>query len=164
MRSHSAALLVSLATTSLSGQQIDTAVASSRIQLDSGAVVQFHWQDGSEKARLLESLGPASSQARYCRYPAPSCGSELNPARARSLSDLDRLDIRQGSRVGRGALVGGAAGLAGSLLLILGESLSDRPKSDDIPRVVFVGTITVVWAGLGALIGASLDNWKPVQP
>ena len=58
--------------------------------------------------------------------------------------------------------MGGAAGLVGSLLLILGESLSDRPKSDDVPRVMFVATITGVWTGLGALIGLSLDNWKAV--
>jgi hypothetical protein len=162
MRSHSAALLASLAATSLSAQQIDTTFRSSRILLDSSTVVRFHWRNGSEKARLLAPLGPASSEARYCRYPAPSCGSDLNPARARSLSDLNRLDIRQGSRAGRGALVGGAAGLAGSLLLILGQSLSDGPKQDDIPRAFFVGMITVVWTGLGALIGASLDNWKAV--
>ncbi|HZA97457.1 MAG TPA: hypothetical protein VE399_01680 [Gemmatimonadales bacterium] len=61
----------------------------------------------------------------YCRYPAPACGSDLNPARARSLSDLNRLDIRQGSRAGRGALVGGAAGLAGSLLGAIGASLDN---------------------------------------
>ena len=160
MRACSAALLTCLAATSLSAQQIDTG----RIQLDSGAVVRFHWRNGSEKARLLAPIGPGSSEVRYCRYPAPSCGSDVNPGRARPLNTLDGLDIRRGSRAGRGALVGGAAGLAGSLLLILGESLSDRPVSDDVPRVVFVGTITAVWTGLGALIGASLDNWKAVPP
>ena len=163
MRSHWAAVLASLAATSLSAQQIDSKFGSSRILLDSGTVVRFHWQNGSEKARLLAPLGPASPDARYCRYPALSCGSDINPARARSLSDLQRLDIRRGSQVGRGALVGGAAGLAGSLLIILGQSLSDRP-ADDIPPVAFVGTITVVWTGFGALIGASLDNWKAVPP
>ncbi len=164
MRLHSAALLTCLAATSLPAQQIDTTFGSSRILLDSGTVVRFHWRNGPEKARLLAPLGRASPEARYCRYPAPSCGSDMNPARVRSLSDLDRLDIRHGSRAGRGALVGGAAGLAGSLLLILGESLSDRPRADDIPRVVFVATLTGVWTGLGALIGLSLDNWKPVPP
>jgi hypothetical protein len=163
MRAYSVTLLTCLTATSLSAQQIDTADFG-RIHLDSGTVVRFHWQNGPEKARLLAPLVPGSSKAHYCGYPAPSCGSDLNPARARSLSDLNRLDIRQGSRAGRGALVGGAAGLAGSLLLVLGESLSDRPVSDDVPRVVFVGTITAVWTGLGALIGASLDNWKAVPP
>ena len=164
MVSSSAVLLTSLMATSLAAQQIDTTFSSSRILLDSGTVVRFQWQTGSEKARLLAPLGPGSSEARYCRYPAPSCSSDVNPPRARSLHDLKRLDVRHGSRAGRGALVGGAAGLAGSLLIILGESLSDRPAQDDIPRVFLVGTITLVWTGLGALIGASLDNWKAVPP
>jgi hypothetical protein len=88
----------------------------------------------------------------------------VNPARAKPLNTLDGLDIRRGSRAGRGALVGGAAGLAGSLLIIFGESLSDRPARDDIQRVVLVGTITAAWTGIGALIGASLDDWKAVPP
>jgi hypothetical protein len=162
MRAYSAALLTCLAATSLSAQQIDTA-GFNRIQLDSGAVVRFHWRNGSEKARLLAPISRGSSEARYCRYPAPSCGSDVNPVRARPLSALNGLDIRRGSRAGRGALVGGAAGLAGGLLIILGESLSDRP-ADDVPPVVLVAYLTGVWAGLGALIGLSLDNWKAVPP
>jgi hypothetical protein len=159
-----AVFLTFLAATSLSAQQIDTAFRSSRILLDSGTVVRFLWPSGPEKARLLAPLGPGSTEARYCRYPAPSCGSDVNPAQVRSLRGLNSVDIRQGSRAGRGALVGGAAGLAGSLLMILGQSLSDGPRADDIPPVVLVATLTGVWTGLGALIGLSLDNWKPAPP
>lgn len=163
MRALSAAFLTCLATTSLSSQQIDK-LAFRRIQIDSGTVVRFHWRNGSEKARLLAPLGPGSSAARYCRYPAPSCGSDVNPARARPLNDLSRLDIRHGSRAGRGALLGAAGGLAGGLLIILGYGLSDRLAPTASEQVLIVGGVTLVWTGLGTLIGASFDNWKEVPP
>lgn len=149
MRSYSAVLLTCLIARSLSALQIDTTFGSSRILLDSGTVVQFR---------------PASSEARYCRYPAPSCGSDMNPARARPLNDLSRLDIRHGSRVGRGALLGAAGGLAGGLLIILGYGLSDRIAPTAGEQILIVGSVTLVWTGLGALIGASFDNWKEVPP
>ncbi len=164
MRSYSVAVLTCLAATSLRAQHVDTTVGFSGIQLDSGAVVRFHWNNESEKARLLAPLGSASSEARYCGYPASSCGSELNPARARSLADLDGLDIRHGSQVGRGALLGAAGGLAGGLLIILGYGLSDRAAPTAGEQVLIVGSVTLVWTGIGALIGASLDNWKDVPP
>jgi hypothetical protein len=103
-------------------------------------------------------------EARYCGYPASSCGSALNPVRARSLSDLNRLDIRHGSQIARGALLGAAGGLAGGLLIILGYGLSDRIPPSAGEQVLIVGGVTLVWTGLGALIGASLDNWKEVSP
>ncbi len=126
--------------------------------------MRFHWRNGSEKARLLAPLAPASSEARYCQYPASSCGSGLNPVRTRPLSDLKRLDLRHGSRVGRGALLGAAGGLTGGLLIILGYALSDRIAPSAAEQALTVGGVTLVWTGLGALIGASLDNWKAVPP
>jgi hypothetical protein len=165
MRSYPAAVIASLAATSLPAQQIDAGTGFNRIELDSGTVVQFHWRDKAEKARLLAPLGPASSEVRYCRYPAPSCGtSDLNPPKARSLTDLTRLDVRKGSQVGRGALLGAAGGLAGGLLIILGYGLSDRPAPLPVHQALIVGSTTVVWTGLGALIGAALDKWQPVPP
>jgi hypothetical protein len=164
MRPCSAALIALLSATPLTAQETSPKVAHDRIGLDSGTVVRFHWINGTEKAMLLAPFGPESSLVRYCRYPAPACGtSDLNPSRARSLSDLSRLEVRQGSQVGRGALIGAGVGALGGLLLILGYSLSDRVAPSTSEQVLTVGLTTAVWSGLGALIGASLDSWEPVS-
>jgi hypothetical protein len=61
-------------------------------------------------------------------------------------------------------LLGAAGGLTGGLLIILGYALSDRIAPSAAEQALTVGGVTLVWTGLGALIGASLDNWKAVPP
>lgn len=133
------------------------------VRLDSGTVVRLHWNDGTEKARLLAPLGE-DSLVRYCGYPASSCGStSLNPVRARPLSQLSSLELRRSAHTGRGALIGAGVGAVGGLLILLGYSLSDRLAPSTGEQVLTVGFTTAVWSGLGALVGASLDNWEPVR-
>lgn len=132
------------------------------VRLDSGTVVRLHWNDGTEKARLLAPLGK-DSLVRFCGYPASSCGStSLNPVRVRPLSELSSLELRRGAQTGRGALIGAGVGAAGGLLLLLSYSLSDRLAPSVSEQVLTVGFTTAVWSGLGALVGASLDNWEAV--
>jgi hypothetical protein len=134
-----------------------------RVTLDSGTVVRLHWNDGKQKARLLAPLGPDSTLVRYCRYPSPVCGvSTSNPPQTRSINDLTRVDARRGSRTGRGALIGAGVGASGSLLMLLGHSLSDRP-APSTEQVVLTSTLIIAtWSGLGALVGGSSDNWETV--
>jgi hypothetical protein len=133
--------------------------------LDSGTVVRFHWTDGSEKARLVAPLLRGSALVRYCRYPSSVCGeSTINPPRTRPIGDLARLDVRRGSRSGRGALIGAGVGTVGGLLVLLGRGLSDAPRLSTGQQIVTVAAPAATWSVLGALIGAASDNWEPVPP
>jgi hypothetical protein len=165
MRFGTAALMASLATTGLSAQETRPQSGHDSTGLDSSTVVRLHWRDGIEKARLIAPLRPGSSVVRYCRYPAPVCGaSTINPPRARSVADLSRLEVRRGSRTGSGALVGAGVGTVGGLVILLGQALTDQPALSGSEQVLIVVVTAAVWSGLGALIGASLDNWQAVPP
>jgi hypothetical protein len=158
MRCWTAMVISILAATHLAAQDIPR-----QTNLDSGTVVRLHWKDGTEKARLLAPLEPASSVVQYCRYPSPACGTtNVNPSQTRSVGDLTRLDIRQGSRAGPGALVGAGVGALGGLLIIFGHSLGDLPASSTGEQVLTVALLAGVWSGLGALVGTSLDDWEAV--
>ena len=133
------------------------------LNLDSGTVVRLHWADRSEKARLLAPLGRDSALVRYCRYPSPVCGeSTLNPPRMRPVGDLARLEMRRGSRTGRGALIGAGLGTLGGLLVLHTQGLSDAPRLSGNQQIMTVGVSAAIWGGLGALIGAASDNWETV--
>ena len=164
MRSCTAVVIALLATTRLLAQETRPP-GHGWTGLDSGEVVRLHWKDGTEKARLLAPLGRDSLLVRYCRYPSPVCGaSTINPAKARPVGDLSRLEIRQGSRVGRGALVGAGVGAVGGLLIILGHGLSDQPALSGSTQFFAVAFSAVVWGGFGALVGSFSDNWQTVPP
>jgi hypothetical protein len=163
MRCCTAAAIALLATTDLSAQQTSRQPGNDWTELDSGTVVRLHWKDGTEKARLLAPFGSDSSLVRYCRYPSPVCGtSTINPPKARPVGDLSLVEIRRGSRVGRGALVGAGVGAVGGLLIILGQGLSDQPAMSGSDQFLTVALTAAVWGGLGALVGSFLDNWQAV--
>jgi hypothetical protein len=165
MRCCTAVLMALLAATGLLAQETERQGSHDWTALDSGMVVRLHWNDGTQKARLLAPLRPGSSEVRYCRYPSPVCGpSTINPPQARPVADLTRLEVRRGSRTGRGALVGAGVGAVGGLLIILGHGLSDRPALSGGEQFLAVALTAAVWSGLGALVGASLDNWQAVPP
>ena len=130
------------------------------LNLDSGSVVRLHWADGREKARLLAPLEWNSTLVRYCRYPSPVCGEyTLNPPRMRPVSELTRLEVRRGSRTGRGALIGAGFGTLGGLFVLYTQGLSDGPRLSRGQQVLTVAVIAATWSGLGALIGAASDDW-----
>ena len=133
------------------------------LNLDSGTVVRLHWTDRSEKARLLAPLGWDSALVRYCRYPSPVCGeSTLNPPLRRPVGDLARLEVRRGSRTGRGALIGAGFGILGGLFVLRTQGLSDAPRLSGNQQIMMVAAIAATWGALGALIGAASDNWETV--
>jgi hypothetical protein len=137
--------------------------AAEPLSLDSGTVVRLHWADGSEKARLLAPLGWNSALVQYCRHPSPVCGeSTLNPPRMRPVGDLARLDVRRGSRAGRGALIGAEFGTLGGLIALYTHGLSDAPRLSTDQQMLTVAVIAAAWSALGALIGAASDNWEPI--
>ncbi len=130
------------------------------LSLDSGTVVRLHWRDHVERARLLAPLEPNSTEVRYCRYPGPVCGgSTLNPPRTRPASELTRLDLRRGSRTGRGALIGAAAGAVGGLIVLVGHGLSDQPAPSKRVQVLTVLSLAGIGSGFGALVGSASDDW-----
>jgi hypothetical protein len=155
MRRCATVFLGLLAATPLLAQE-----AREPLKLDSGTVVRLHWADGREKARLLAPFQWDSAVVRYCRYPSPVCGeSTLNPPRMRPVGDLRRVEVRRGSRTGRGALIGAGFGTLGALLVLHTQGLSDAPGLTRHEQIVTVAVIAATWSALGALIGAASDNW-----
>jgi hypothetical protein len=164
MRSCTAAVIALLATTGLSAQETRPS-GHGWTGLDSGMVVRLHWEDGAEKATLLAPLGRDSSLVRYCRYPSPVCGaSTINPAKARPVGDLSRLEIRRGNRVGPGALIGAGVGAVGGVLILLGQALNEGPPLSGSDQVLVVAFFAAVGGGFGALVGSFSDNWQAVPP
>jgi hypothetical protein len=134
--------------------------ARAPLSLDSGSVVRLHWTDGKEKARLLAPLEWNSTLVRYCRYPSPVCGgSTLNPQRTRPVGELTRLEVRRGSRTGRGALIGAGFGTLGGLVVLCTERLGDGPHLSKGQQVLAVAAFAAAWGGLGTLIGGASDEW-----
>lgn len=135
--------------------------AQGQVVLDSGTVVRLHWTQTSQKARLLAPLGPESSHIRFCLYPSPVCGpATSNPPLARPVNELVRIEVRRGSRAGRGALIGAGVAALGSFIVLVGYS--ERPAASTGQQVLSFALITAVWSGFGALVGAASDDWKPV--
>jgi hypothetical protein len=158
MRRWTAVFLGFFAATPLLAQEVQKP-----LNLDSGSVVRLHWADRSEKARLLAPLGRDSALVRYCRYPSPVCGeSTLNPPRVRPVRDLARLEVRRGSRTGRGALIGAGFGTLAGLLVLHTQGLSDAPHLSGNQQITTVAVLAATWGALGALIGAASDNWEAV--
>lgn len=165
MRCCTAALIALLAATDLSGQEPPRQRGQDWAGLDSGTVVRLHWNDATEKATLLAPLGRDSSLVRYCRYPSPVCGaSTINPAKARPVGDLSRLEIRRGNRVGRGALIGAGVGAVCGVLILLGHALSEGAPMSGSEQVLAVAFSAAVGGGFGALVGSFSDNWQAVPP
>jgi hypothetical protein len=132
-----------------------------RIELDSGTVVRLHWFDGPEQARLVAPFAWDSAVMRYCRYPSPVCGdSTLNQPRVRSVQNLACLNVRRGSRTGRGALIGAGIGVLGGLVVLVGQGVSDAPALSTGRQVLTVAALAGIWSALGALTGAAADNWE----
>ena len=133
------------------------------VSLDSGTVVRLLWADGSEKARLLAPFRWDSVLVRYCRYPSPVCAeSSHNKARVRPVEALTRLEVRHGSRTGRGALIGAGFGAFGGLLVLYTRGLSDAPRLSTGQQILTEAVTTATWGAIGALIGAASDNWQTV--
>jgi hypothetical protein len=131
--------------------------------LDSSTVVRLYLRSGgTEKGKLLAPFGPDSTTFRYCRYPAPPCTIGGERYIERSAWDVTHLDLRSGTRLGWGAGIGASLGfVAGFQLIEFIEWGEERQLgTGESVRVVFLST--AVLGGLGALIGAGLDAWKPV--
>jgi hypothetical protein len=123
----------------------------------------MHSLDGQEKGLLLAPFDSGSALVRYCRYPSPACGeSTLNPPRSRPTTDLTRIEVRRGSRTGRGALIGAAFGALGGLVVLYGRGFGDAPATNSSEQVGTVVALAATWALVGGLIGAMSDKWEEV--
>lgn len=132
--------------------------------LDSSAVVRLYLRDGGvEKGKLVTPFGPDSTVVRYCRYPAPPCRIGGDRYAEHLVSEVTQLDVRSGTRVWWGAAIGASLGiLAGFATIEFIEWGEERQLSTgEGIRVVFLSTALL--GGLGTLIGAGLDAWRPAR-
>jgi hypothetical protein len=146
-------------------QALAISVAEAQIpitqRLDSGTVTRLTWNDGTRKiGRLLTPLHAGSDRIEYCPYPGPACiGDDAGQPAARAASELRRVEVQQGDRAGRGALIGAVTGLA---IVVLGRSaFADADSPSPTTGSTIAGGLTVVAlaAGIGALIGRGSTRW-----
>ena len=164
MRAAPALLTIGLcagATPGLRSQEPPTPPIS--VTLDSGTVARLTWHDdGRQQVQLVTALVPASDSIRYCRYPSSACGAgSVNPVQARPVTALERIEIRHGNHVRRGALWGAAVGvfLTAYGLSWMGDAESHvSPASQvGVSALMLGGSI-----GVGALLGSGGHDWVTV--
>jgi hypothetical protein len=130
------------------------------VTLDSGTVARLTWRgDGRQQVQLVTALAPASESIRYCRYPSFACGAgSVNPVQTRPVIALERIEVRHGNHVRRGALWGAAVGI---LLTAYGVSWMDDAESRVSPASQ-VGISALMLGGsigVGALLGSGGHDW-----
>jgi hypothetical protein len=130
-------------------------------KLDSGTVVRLQLHSGvREKGKLLSPYAPDSSRLRYCHYPAAPCRVGDERYRDQPTSDVSKVEVRRGSAWLPGLVLGGVVGAGfGSLAVGFSESVGDVPLSTgEKARAIAGGTL--VFGGLGALIGSAFERWR----
>jgi hypothetical protein len=135
-----------------------------RQTLDSGTVLRLHLQDARmEKGKLLTPFTPDDTIFHYCRYPAPPCAVGDNRYVERPAWDVSSVDIRSGTRIWWGVGIGVPIGLAWSYMTVglIEYGRETNVGTGEAIRITLLST--AVWAGLGALIGAGIDVWKPAR-
>ena len=79
------------------------------------------------------------------------------------MGDLTGIEVRRGSRSGRGALIGAGAGVLGGLVYLVASAYGDGPAQSTGEQVATVAVLAGVWSALGALIGSASDDWETVR-
>jgi hypothetical protein len=128
--------------------------------LDSGTVVRLQLHSGvREKGKLLSRYAADSSRVRYCHYPAPPCRVGDERYRDQSASDVSSVEVRRGTAWLPGLAIGGVVGVAfGALVVAFAEDVGESPVSTG-EKVRALGGGTIVFGGLGALIGTAFERW-----
>lgn len=140
--------------------------------LDSATVVRFHLVRGEiVQGMLLAPLGPDATAIAFAPPPHRDCGVPRAVCRFDlPIGDVRAVEVRQGTQVGRGALIGGGIGaLAG---VALGMAVADAdvcttggPGGCNGPSDAAVISVTTLigsalGAGLGALFGLGSPVWE----
>ena len=130
-----------------------------RTTLPVGTVVRVHLDAGAqEQGKLVAPFGRDSKALRYCLYPAPRCEPHGDRYRERQAFEVRVLELHRGTRAGLGAVLGIPVGLA---LGYVGAAASHAPGGGE--GVALVVASGAVFAGIGALIGATMHRWGPAQ-
>jgi hypothetical protein len=130
--------------------------------LAAGEVVRLLFTDGSVAAgRLLVPFAADSSTFVYCPYETVFCREGANQRRVvMPASQVRQVEVRRGSQVLKGLLIGAAssAAVAGALCLAA-QSLSRDCNGHDFPK--FAALFVVPGAVIGGALGLSRPHWEP---
>jgi hypothetical protein len=128
--------------------------------LDSGATVRLQLRSGTRvTGTLLTPFGPDSSSFRYCLYPAPPCVTSGHRYAEQPAANVVGVQVRRGTHAIPGVAIGSVVGVGlGFALIDLGESLGESTYSSSKKTGVLTLS-TLLWAGLGLMVGAGLDKW-----
>jgi len=151
--------VVALAPASLAAQE-----PLLRYGLGAGTVVRLHLTSGSqEQGKLLTPVALDSATFRYCLYPAPPCTPQDARYRERLASDIRAVDVHKGTRAGLGALLGLPVGfVVGAVFIDFAESAGERQLGGGENTAILMAS-GAAFAGIGALIGGSIDRWVPAR-
>ncbi len=132
--------------------------------VDSGTIVRAHLADDEVTGRVLRGFWPISDSLVLCRYPGNPCTATDSLGRvAIASARLVRLDRRVGTRAGRGAMIGGAIGVAlGGMLATFYDANCESSDCRRTGTVTFA-LLTLVGAVLGAGFGSGTVLWTPVR-
>ncbi|MEO5826202.1 MAG: hypothetical protein ABIR59_09970 [Gemmatimonadales bacterium] len=134
------------------------------LRVDSGLVVRAWTDAGQVRGRLLMQLRSDADSVLYCRFPGPSCEREFIAAQTAwlRLSGVRHLDVQVGTRIKKGAVVGGVfGGLIGALVLggpSFCEGTSCRTTTGE--KVFAAVKSTVILGAVGALIGSAFPRFE----
>lgn len=137
--------------------------------LDSGTVVRLLlWGDSTFQGVLLTPLTPDAQRVVFsptaqeeCSVPQVVCRVEV------PVGDVQAIEFRQGSRAGRGAVIGTLLGvvagfMAGRQVVAECRAIADGSCSG---AASVIGPTTLIGgafgAGIGALIGRASPAWEP---
>ena len=132
------------------------------LRIDSATVVRLHLAAGRTVAgRLIIPFEPGSVEFAYCPYPSRPCSGAQDPRVVMiEASRVMRVDIAAGYHSSRGALIGGAVGLALGLLVQSIPNPNERRLSTS-ERLLVISTSVGVGGLMGWFVGSGSRVWQP---
>jgi hypothetical protein len=134
------------------------------LRIDSATVVRLHLAAGRTVAgRLVIPFEPGSAEFAYCPYPSRPCSGARDPRVVTiEASRVMRVDVAAGYHSSRGALIGGAVGLALGLLVASIPNPNEPAMDPPLSRYLLYFSTCVGFSGLmGWFVGSGSRVWQP---
>lgn len=134
------------------------------LRIDSATVVRLHLSAGRTVAgRLAIPFEPGQAEFVYCPYPSNPCSGAGDPRVVTiEASRVMRVEMAAGYHGTRGALIGGAVGLALGLLIESIPNPNEERVRFSLSRQVLYLSVCAGFSGLmGWTIGSGSRVWQP---
>ncbi len=129
--------------------------------IDSGTTVRLQLLAGPRiSGILIAPFAPDSALFRYCSYPAPPCHVGGQRYMEQSAGNVVAVEVRTGTKAMPGLAIGGIVGV---VVGVLGVNFAESQRESSFSTSETVGSIglsTLIFAGLGLMIGGGMDKWS----